>query len=339
MRKLSFLSTTTTSGNHSLCSNTLFFFPPRNIFFFPKWTRNVVTSSASSIVPRGLRSKKIVVIMGATGCGKSKLSIDLATRFFPSAEVINSDKIQVYNGLDITTNKISMPERCGVPHHLLGEFKPTESHAEFSPSDFRSAGGCRINEIVNRGNIPFIVGGSNSFVNALLVKRFNSGLDIFQSSNPATKELRYQCCFIWVDVMAPVLNQYLDKRVDEMLDSEMFEELESYFEKEGFSDSSSCGIRKAIGVPEFERYFKGERSYEEAAMEIKENTRVLAERQVRKIMRLREAGWNLQRVDATATVTAKMVTSGSDGKNPARQIWEKQVLEPSAKIVKKFLLE
>lgn len=284
-------------------------------------------------------SSKIVVIMGATGCGKSKLSIDLATRFFPSSEVINSDKIQVYNGLDITTNKISMPERCGVPHHLLGEFKPTESHTEFSPSDFRSAGGCTINEIVNRGKIPFIVGGSNSFIYALLAKRFNSGVDIFESSNPVSKELRYQCCFIWVDVMAPVLNQYLDKRVDEMLDSAMFEELEEYFQKEGFSDSSSGGIRKAIGVPEFERYFKGERSYEEAAMEIKENTRVLAERQVGKIIRLKEGGWNLQRVYATAALTAKMVTSESGGKNPARQIWEKQVLEPSAKIVKKFLLE
>ncbi|MCD7467511.1 Adenylate isopentenyltransferase [Datura stramonium] len=290
--------------------------------------------------------------MGATGCGKSKLSIDLATRFFPSSEVINSDKIQVYSGLDITTNKISMPERRGVPHHLLGEFKATESHPEFSPSDFRSVAASRINEIVNRGKIPLIVGGSNSFIYALLAKRFNSELDIFEPSNPiqwVTEELRYQCCFIWVDVMAPVLNQYLDKRVDEMLDSEMFEELEEYFEKEGFSDSNSLsrnsGIRKAIGVPEFERYFKGNGSYEEAAREIKKNTRVLAERQVGKIMRLREAGWDLQRVDATPTFTAvmdseKVVTSESEnGKKTATRIWEKQVLEPSAKIVKQFLLE
>ncbi|XP_049348837.1 adenylate isopentenyltransferase 1, chloroplastic-like [Solanum verrucosum] len=333
MRKLSFLSTTST--NHS---NTLFFFRPKNIFFFPKWTRNVVISATSGNVPR--RSKKIVVIMGATGCGKSKLSIDLATHFFPSIEVINSDKIQVFNGLDITTNKISMTERCGIHHHLLGEFKPTESHPEFSSSDFRSAGDFRINEIVNRGKIPFIVGGSNSFIYALLVKRFDSEFDIFESLNPVINELRYQCCFIWVDAIAPVLNQYLDKRVDEMLDSEMFEELKEYFEKEGFSDSSSDGIRKAIGVPEFEKYFKGKISYEEAAMEIKENTRVLAERQVKKIMRLREGGWNIQKVDATATLTAKMGSEKmAGGENPARKIWEEQVLEPSAKIVKQFLLE
>ncbi|XP_009762170.1 adenylate isopentenyltransferase isoform X1 [Nicotiana tabacum] len=335
MSKLSFLSTT----NHSLCSNKILFplTVPRKIFFpKPKWTRNVVTDSV-------LSPKKIVVIMGATGSGKSKLSIDLATRFFPS-EVINSDKIQVYNGLEITTNKISMPERKGVPHHLLGEFNASESHPEFSPSDFRSAASCRINEIINRGKIPLIVGGSNSFIYALLAKRFNPKIDFLGPSNPVqwvSNELRYECCFIWVDVLGTVLNQYLDKRVDEMLSSGMVEELEEYFKKEGFSDSKSgsrnSGIRKAIGVPEFERYFKGEGLYEEAAKEIKENTRVLAERQVGKIVRLREAGWNLQRVDATAAFTAVMTSES--GKSAAKEIWEEQVLEPSAKIVKQFLLE
>ncbi|CAN4112921.1 unnamed protein product [Withania somnifera] len=345
MRKLSFLSTTT-STNQSLCSKKTFFFLPLSVpknIFFPKWTRNVVTAAlqtptTSSTIPQR-RSKKIVIIMGATGCGKSKLSIDLITRFFPSSEIINSDKIQVYSGLNITTNKISMPERKGVPHYFLGEFTPTESHPEFSPSNFRSAASSRINKIINRGKIPFVVGGSNSFIYALLTKRFNSGLDIFDPVNPVlpvTKELRYNCCFIWVDVMPPVLNRYLDKRVDEMLNSEMLEELEEYFAKEGFSDCS--GIRKAIGVPEFERYFKGERSCKEAVREIKENTRVLAERQVWKIMRLREAGWDLQRVDATEAFTAVISEYGGEN-NTATLIWEKQVLIPSAKIVKQFLLE
>ncbi|XWS69443.1 hypothetical protein CRYUN_Cryun04dG0179500 [Craigia yunnanensis] len=56
--------------------------------------------------------------MGATSTGKSKLSIDLATRF--NGEVNNSDKIQVYKGLDIITNKVTVEESRGVPHHLLG---------------------------------------------------------------------------------------------------------------------------------------------------------------------------------------------------------------------------
>ncbi|CAI0552908.1 unnamed protein product [Linum tenue] len=51
--------------------------------------------------------------MGATGCGKSKLSVDLATSCGVEAEIINSDKMQVYKGLDIATNKITIPERKG----------------------------------------------------------------------------------------------------------------------------------------------------------------------------------------------------------------------------------
>ncbi|MCD9641844.1 Adenylate isopentenyltransferase [Datura stramonium] len=313
----------------------------------PKWVRNMVTRTVAP-------TKKIVVVMGATGSGKSKLSIDLATRFFPS-EIINSDKIQISRGLDITTNKISMPERRGVVHHLLGEFSPSESHPEFSPSDFRSEADNRISDIINRRKLPLIVGGSNSFIYALLSNRFNPGLDVFEESNPVhwvSKELRYRCCFIWVDVLTPVLNQYLFKRVDEMMNSGMFEELEEFFEKNGFSDSNSVsrnnsGLRKAIGVPEMEGYFRKYKNcataqekcrlHEEAVTEIKENTRQLAEKQMWKIHRLREAGWDLQRVDATEAFRASM--SPENSKIPATEIWERQVVIPSMKIVKHFLLE
>ena len=76
---------------------------------------------------RGMMNKhqgrdKVVVVLGATGTGKSRLAIDLATRF--GAEVINSDKIQVYKGLDIVTNKVSNEECHGVPHHSLGIIDP-----------------------------------------------------------------------------------------------------------------------------------------------------------------------------------------------------------------------
>lgn len=62
--------------------------------------------------------KKVVFVMGATGTGKSRLSVDLATHF--QGEIINSDKMQVYKGLDIVTNKITHTEKQGVSHYLLG---------------------------------------------------------------------------------------------------------------------------------------------------------------------------------------------------------------------------
>nr|GMD16766.1 adenylate isopentenyltransferase-like [Ipomoea batatas] len=294
----------------------------------------------------GEEKEKVVVVMGATGSGKSRASIDLATRFFTSAEVINSDKIQVYKGLEITTNKITMPERKGVKHHLLGEFEASESWPEFSPADFRAAAGERVSEIVGRGNVPFIVGGSNSYIYALLVERFNSELNVFDESESNSvdsfcRELRYNCCFLWVDVSPPVLNRYLFKRVDDMMDSGMLDELSRWFSDPG-NPLSRTGLAKAIGVPEFAEYFRSEKRgkrllYEEAVREIKENTRQLAERQVRKIQRLREVGgWDLHRINATAAFAAAM---GSESESETAEIWENQVVQPSMKIVEKFLLE
>ncbi|KAL0370539.1 UNVERIFIED_CONTAM: Adenylate isopentenyltransferase 3, chloroplastic [Sesamum angustifolium] len=108
---------------------------------------------------------KVVVVLGATGTGKSRLSIDLATRF--AAEVINSDKMQVYQGLDVATNKITDAEQCGVPHHLLGIVDP---ESDFSASDFRAMASVSLMSILRRRHLPIVVGGSNSFVEALVDK-------------------------------------------------------------------------------------------------------------------------------------------------------------------------
>ncbi|XAR72343.1 Adenylate dimethylallyltransferase [Bertholletia excelsa] len=297
--------------------------------------------------------------MGATGSGKSRLSIDLATRFFPS-EIINSDKIQVYRGLNITTNKIPMPDRRGVPHHLLGEVDPS-IHPEFTPLHYRSAAADAISGVASRRKLPLLVGGSNSFIYSLLAKRFDPESDVFRPSkpDPVFPELRYNCCFLWVDVAMPVLNQYLDKRVDDMLELGMVEELAEYFALEGFRESDStgrAGLRKAIGVPEFEPYFRrfgstmrtegnnwrrdpvGGSVYEEAIRAIKENTCELAKRQVGKIERLRSGGWDMRRVDATDAFRAAMGLDGSDSAR-ASDIWERIVVEPSVKGVRRFLEE
>ncbi|GER44395.1 adenylate isopentenyltransferase [Striga asiatica] len=282
------------------------------------------------------RREKLVVILGPTGCGKTKLSIDLASRFFPSSEIINSDKIQVYRSLDITTNKVPLGDRKNVRHHLLGGVESSESHPEFTPSDFRSSASRIISEMTSRRQLPFLAGGSNSFVYSLLAEKYNPDSDVFAESNPVPcSALRYDCCFIWVDVSPPVLDQYLAKRVDDMLDSGMFAELSEYFKNLGPGRRvSKYGVNKAIGVPEFERYFRGEISYEAAVAEIKENTWHLAKRQVEKIRRLREGlGWEMERVDTTAVLRAAL-----DGA-PAPEVWEKQVVEPSARIVRKFLME
>ncbi|KAK3193636.1 hypothetical protein Dsin_024946 [Dipteronia sinensis] len=157
------------------------------------------------------KKDKMIVIMGATGTGKSRLSIDLAIRFCP-CEIVNSDKMQVYKGLDMTTNKIAFHGRREVPHHFLGEFD-TDEVGELSASEFRERAELTISDIISRG--------SNSFVYSLFVEEYDPDSNVFNglvNSNSVSSELRYDCCFLWDDSSLPVLYEYLDKRVDDMLD-------------------------------------------------------------------------------------------------------------------------
>ncbi|XP_008797668.3 adenylate isopentenyltransferase-like [Phoenix dactylifera] len=281
------------------------------------------------------RNESVVVVMGATGTGKSKLSIDLATRF-PS-EVVNSDKIQVYRGLDITTNKIPLAERCGVPHHLLGELDPEAG--ELPALKFRSLAASAIEGIAARRRLPVVAGGSNSFIHALLAARHDPRVDPFaagDSRRGRRERLRYRCCFLWVDVEKKVLAEYLDRRVEEMAADGMVAELEAYFAAEGAEPGRHPGLEKAIGVPEFREYFekgKGAKKHAAAVAAIKANTRRLAEEQVRKIGRLGESGcgWALQRVDATAAVRARLEGSAWAA------AWDRDVVGPSVAAVESFL--
>lgn len=103
-------------------------------------------------------------------------------------------------------------------------------------------------------------------------------------------------------------------------------------------------LRKAIGVPEFKRYFKeqSKEAYEEAVRAMKDNTCRLAERQRWKIVHLmKKAGWELLRIDATEAFRAllKSTSSNSDLKMECNDLWETQVLKPCIYIVKQFLDE
>ncbi|EPS59563.1 hypothetical protein M569_15242, partial [Genlisea aurea] len=261
---------------------------------------------------------KLVVVVGATGTGKSRLSIDLAS-YFGAAEVINSDKVQIYRGLDITTNKITEGESRGVPHHLLGVADP---FSEFTAGNFRAVAEASVKSVLTRGNLPLIAGGSNSYIEALIDPGFRS---------------RYECCFLWVDVAMPELHTSLSERVDRMIGNGMIEEVQKFYQKNG---DYSRGILKSIGVPELHGFFRSDDDAgEEARMKllsegidaVKLNTSRLACRQLRKILRFRTAGgWRLHRLDATDAFKARAAAE-------AEAAWERNVVAPAVSVVTRFL--
>ncbi|ELT88314.1 hypothetical protein CAPTEDRAFT_89789 [Capitella teleta] len=111
------------------------------------------------------RQLPLVVVLGATGAGKSKLAIELAKKF--KGEIISADSMQVYKSLDIVTNKVSAEEQRICPHHLLDVVSPLQ---RFNVIDFRDAALDAISRIHSRQNVPIIVGGTNYYIEALLWK-------------------------------------------------------------------------------------------------------------------------------------------------------------------------
>ncbi|WP_057896663.1 tRNA (adenosine(37)-N6)-dimethylallyltransferase MiaA [Liquorilactobacillus oeni] len=119
---------------------------------------------------------KIVLIVGPTAVGKTDLSLNLACKF--NGEIISGDSMQVYHKLDIGTAKATSKERSLVPHHLIDV---REIEQRFSVAEFVLE--CRhlINEITAKGSLPFIVGGTGFYLQALL-DNFQLGNDQYEDS-------------------------------------------------------------------------------------------------------------------------------------------------------------
>ncbi|KAK1810134.1 tRNA dimethylallyltransferase, mitochondrial [Friedmanniomyces endolithicus] len=115
---------------------------------------------------RRLPREPLIAIIGATGTGKSQLAVELATRF--NGEIINGDAMQLYAGLPIITNKTTLEEQKGIPHHLLGCIglqEPTWVVGMFVKRALTV-----IEEIRRRGKLPILVGGTHFYTQSLLFR-------------------------------------------------------------------------------------------------------------------------------------------------------------------------
>jgi len=107
--------------------------------------------------------EKIVVITGTNASGKSGLGIDLALKY--GAEIISADSRQVFKGLDLGSGKVTKEEMKGVTHHLIDVADPNEF---YSLSEYQKQAYEAIDDVINREKIPFLVGGTGLYINAVV---------------------------------------------------------------------------------------------------------------------------------------------------------------------------
>ena len=255
--------------------------------------------------------KKIIVIIGPTGVGKTKLSVELAKKM--NGEIINADSMQVYKSLDIGTAKIKEDEKQGIPHHLFDICDVTDNYTIF---DYQRDARCCIDDILSRGKTPILVGGSGLYIKAALYdyklndEDFHSEFDDLTNEEILEEIKKVHDTDIHVnnrkrlvrelnkiknntvyssDIMKPLydieviglttdrerLYEIINHRVDIMQEEGLVEEVENLYKQ----NLRTKAIMTGIGYKELYQYFDGEISLEEALNLIKKNSRNFAKRQ------------------------------------------------------------
>lgn len=110
---------------------------------------------------------KIIIILGPTCTGKSELSMRLAGTF--DGEIINADSMQVYKHFNIGTAKPDNAQTDKIPHHLIDIVKPDE---EFNAAIFKEKADSSIKDVIKRGKVPILVGGTGLYIRVLLYGLF-----------------------------------------------------------------------------------------------------------------------------------------------------------------------
>ena len=256
--------------------------------------------------------KDIIVIVGPTGVGKTKLSIELAKRF--DAEIINGDSVSIYKELNIGSAKPSIEEREGIVHHLIDIKDPSEDYTVYDyQKDVRSL----IEDINSRGRRIIIVGGTGLYIKAALYDyKFTEGTTYNDYNNLSNEELLdrinkydikdklevnnrkrlvrllnklenneeltynkdkllYPIKVIGLTTNRDLLYERINKRVDIMIENGLLDEINSL--KDKYMDSRV--LNTGIGYKEFYEYLYSNKSLDRVIAEIKQDSRRFAKRQ------------------------------------------------------------
>ena len=254
---------------------------------------------------------RIIVIVGPTGVGKTKLSISLA--HYLDAVIINGDSMQVYHGLDIGTAKIKENEKDGIEHFLFDIKDVSENYTIY---DYQRDGRKLLDRFKKENRNVIIVGGSGLYLKSLLYdykfneeetvndyneltneeilkeikrvhetnihvnnrKRLVRELNKINNNSVIKSEINkklYDFISIGLTCDRNILYEVVDKRVDEMFKEGLFSEVKYFYDR----NIRSKAILTGIGYKELYSYFDGKISLEEASDLIKKNTRHFIKRQ------------------------------------------------------------
>lgn len=253
---------------------------------------------------------KILLIVGPTGIGKTKLSIILAKKY--NAEIINTDKMAMYKETNIGTAKIKKEEMDGIKHHFISNISLLDNYSIY---DYQNEARKTLNNLIANNKNIIIVGGSGLYTKSLLYdyklekenkvdKEFddktNEELKSIAdsiSNNDIHKNNRKRLIrfinksnnqildtnnkdiplytFITVGLRTDRDNLYnlLNNRVDKMIKNGLIEEAKELYNK------NYDNLKYIIGYKELYAYFKNQKSLDEVIEEIKKNTRHYAKRQ------------------------------------------------------------
>ena len=258
---------------------------------------------------------KTICIVGPTGVGKTKMSIELAHKL--NGEIINADSTQIYKDLNIGTAKVTQAEMEGIVHHLIDIKNIDEDYTVY---DYQKDARLVIDDIIKRGKTPIIVGGTGLYIKALLYdykfeeektinnyddidtytlykrlisvdpntdihknnrKRIIRALNYYEinktpmSSKEKTDKLLYDTVFIGLTTDRDNLYDRINKRVDIMVEDGLIEEAKRLYN----TNIRSKAIMTPICYKELFDYFDNKMSLDETLDLIKQRSRKYAKRQ------------------------------------------------------------
>lgn len=220
--------------------------------------------------------KKVIVILGPTGVGKSSVAIECAKKL--NGEIISADSMQIYKGLNIGTAKITEEDKQNIPHHLIDIREFSESYNAF---EFVNDCTEKIEEIFKRGNTPIIVGGTNLYISALTRNYdFKNGVK--------SDEKKFEFCLYALNMSREMLYDRINKRVDKMIQEGLIEEVKK-LQKLGLTKESQAG--KSIGYKEILETFENLYTMDFAIDKIKQHSRNYAKRQLTWLRAMPELVW------------------------------------------------